>query len=384
MASRIVPFAPEHVPAVQAFNRRLAAAGAPWRFPENAVPDWLPHAGGAPVWQEYFLLLEDGIVRGANALKRQDAAVGGAHARVATFYWPISEGAINPAYALVATRLLRAAVAQEPLLFLVGIGGPETPVARLIRAFGWRIAQVPLYFKPLRPARFLRGVRYMRHRPVVGGLLNLAAATGTGWLGLKALGLALSRFSRRDRSVRTDVVEQFGDWADVIWAASASAYSFVGGRNAATLNATYPPHRPTFGRLRVSRGATTIGWAVIEDVPAPTEHFGDLRVGAIVDSLALPEHAKAVTRAAAEALADRGMDVIVANQSHPAWRRALAAAGFLPGPASWGFAASPALARLIDAADPEGQGLHLNRGDGDGPWGMLLDSAPAARSRAAG
>jgi hypothetical protein len=374
MASGVVPFAPEHVAAVQAFNRRLAAAGTPWRFPENAVPDWLPRADGAPAWQEYFLLVEDGTVRGANALKRQDAAVAGDQRRVGTFYWPVSEGAIDPAYSLVATRLLRAAVAQEPLLFLAGIGGPETPVARLISAAGWAITPVPLYFKPLRPARFLRGVRYRRDHPVFSRLLNLAALTGAGWLGLKLAGLAASRFSRRDRAVRTELVDRFGAWADAVWRASAPAYSFVGGRDAATLNATYPPDRPTFGRLRVQRGDADLGWAVIEDVPGPTENFGTLRVGAIVDTLALPEHATAVTRAAADALAARGMDVIVSNQRHPAWRRALTAAGFLPGPASWGFAASPALARLIDAVDRGRRAVHLNRGDGDGPWGMLLDS----------
>src|SRR5437764_6684866 len=73
---RAVRFAPEHAPAVRAFNQRLARAGAPWRFPETSVPDWLPRADGVPVWQEYFLLLEDGAVRGAYVLKRQDAAVG--------------------------------------------------------------------------------------------------------------------------------------------------------------------------------------------------------------------------------------------------------------------------------------------------------------------
>jgi hypothetical protein len=375
MPSRIVPFAPEHVAAVQAFNRRLAAAGTPWRFPESPVPDWLPRSNGAPTWQEYFLLLEDGTVRGANALKRQDAAVAGERRRVGTFYWPVSEGAIDPGYALVATRLLRAAVAQEPLLFLAGIGGPETPVARLIRAFGWVITPVPLYFKALRPARFLRGVRYRRDHPLVTRLLDLAALTGAGWLGLTLAQLVVSRLSRRDPAVRSDVVDRFGEWTDAIWQASAPAYSFVGGRDAATLNATYPPDRPTFGRLRVRRSDADVGWAVIEDVPGPTEHFGTLRVGAIVDALALPAHAAAVTRAAADALAARGMDVIVSNQRHPAWRRALLAAGFLPGPAAWGFAASPALARLIDAVDRERRAMHVNRGDGDGPWGLVLDSA---------
>src|SRR6184192_4056066 len=69
---RAVRFAPEHAPAVRAFNERLAHAGAPWRFPESTVPDWLRRVDGVPVWQEYFLLLEDDAVRGAYVLALQD------------------------------------------------------------------------------------------------------------------------------------------------------------------------------------------------------------------------------------------------------------------------------------------------------------------------
>jgi hypothetical protein len=36
------------------------------------------------------------------------------------------------------------------------------------------------------------------------------------------------------------------------------------------------------------------------------------------------------------------------------------------------FAASRQLADLIKAVDPEGLALHLNRGDGDWPWGINL------------
>src|SRR2546430_4782884 len=98
---RAVRFAPEHAPAVGAFNERLAHAGAPWRFPETSVPDWLPQADGVPVWQEYFLLLEDDAVRGAYVLKRQDAVVGRAAPprRVGSLYLPPLEGTIDAAHA---------------------------------------------------------------------------------------------------------------------------------------------------------------------------------------------------------------------------------------------------------------------------------------------
>jgi len=88
-------------------------------------------------------------------------------------------------------------------------------------------------------------------------------------------------------------------------------------------------------------------------------------VGTIVDCLAPPEDAVTVVRAATRTLESRGVDLIVSNQLHAAWSQALAATGFRRGPSNFLFAASPALAVLLeDAGDGE---LHINRGDGDGP-----------------
>jgi len=105
-----------------------------------------------------------------------------------------------------------------------------------------------------------------------------------------------------------------------------------------------------------------------------------MRVGTIVDAFAAPEDAAAVVRASCDALAERQVDLIISNQSHRAWRRALSRAGFLRGPSSWLFAPSPALAELVFAVDPAGHAIHLNRGDGDWPWGAGLEgpARPAA------
>ena len=369
---RAVRFTPELTPSVRAFNQRLARAGARWRFPETAVPDWLPRVAGVPVWQDYFLLLEDDTVRGAFVLKRQEAALVGGYRRVGSFYWPLSEGVVDSTYAAVAPRLLQAALEEEPLLF--GIVARDKAIAKLDQALGWRLVTLPFYFKVLRPTRFLRELRVLRRHAGVALLLDVAAVTGTGWLGLKLAGSALTARPRRDQMVRVELVERFGDWADAIWAANLPHYSFVGGRDAAALNATYPPGGTAFLRLRVSRGDTAIGWGVVQDsLPASNDHFGAMRVGTIVDGFAAPEHAGAVIRASADVLGQRGVDVIISNQSHHAWRRGLVQAGFFPGPSSCLFATAPALASLIASADPAGRAVHVNRGDGDWPWGAGLE-----------
>jgi hypothetical protein len=99
-------------------------------------------------------------------------------------------------------------------------------------------------------------------------------------------------------------------------------------------------------------------------------HFGNLYVGRITDAFAAPEDAGAVIRAAADALAGEHVDLMLSNQSHPAWCAALRRNAFLPAPSNFAFAPSPDLAQHIQAIDPEGRRLHLNRGDGDGPWGL--------------
>jgi hypothetical protein len=316
-------------------------------------------------------------VRGAYVLKRQDAVVGrggGPARRVGSFYWPLSEGTIDPVYALVAPRLLQTALEEEPLLFLVGMVGRDRPIARLVRALGWRLTSVPFYFKPVRPTRFLGELRYGRRRAGARLVLDLARVTGVGWLGLTLAGLALRARVRRPAPVRIDAVQRFDDWADALWAAHAPRYSFVGRRDAASLNATYPPESGGFIRLRVSRRDRVIGWAVVQDsLLGSSEHFGAMRVGTIVDGFAAPEDAAAVIRASSDALIERDVDLIISNQSHRAWRRALSHAGFLRGPSSWLFAPSPALGALVAAADPTGDAVHLNRGDGDWPWGAGLE-----------
>jgi hypothetical protein len=128
-------------------------------------------------------------------------------------------------------------------------------------------------------------------------------------------------------------------------------------RDAETLDELYPAGDPRF--LRVRAGG---GWALVLDTQmAGHKQFGDLRVGTIVDGLAAPESVGAVVRAAASLLEQRGVDLIVSNQSHPAWVRGLVEAGFRAGPSNYLVALSPEFAKTA------GSDFHFNRGDGDGP-----------------
>jgi hypothetical protein len=361
---------------LRAFNQRLAAGGARWRFPEDPAPEWLHWIARSEVFQELFLMLDGEAVRGGYVLKHQPVSLRGQIRQMGNLYMPLSEGIINPAYSLVGARLFSDALGRESLLFAIGMGGANAPLTNLVRALGWQLLPVPFFFKVLHGTRFLRHIRYLRTTRFRTLLLDLGAISGAGWLATILARALLSRYPRLAASLRVEVVEGFGSWADELWQECMASYSFVAVRSSQVLNRIYQPDRVGVFRLRISTADRIIGYAVVQEEDSlHSEFMGEMRVGTIVDAFGRPEHADSVIWLAARMLEDRGMDVIISNQSHPAWGAALRRSGFLEGPSHCIFAAARRLAEEIRAVDPDARELHLNRGDGDWPWGVNLRSA---------
>jgi hypothetical protein len=173
---------------------------------------------------------------------------------------------------------------------------------------------------------------------------------------MKAIGLA-----RRLPAEKSDLAAGFAPWADEVWERSRREYGLLAERDAATLEQLYPASDARFLRVRAAGG-----WAVLLDTQMQDhKQFGDMRVGTIVDCLAPVDAAPAVVRAAASLLEQRGVDLIVSNQLHGAWSRALVTSGFRAGPSNYLLALSPAFAQASGGAATEQ--YHINRGDGDGP-----------------
>jgi hypothetical protein len=351
MSIRIVPYTAGHVAAVREFNQRLIAD---LQFPESPDPGWLPG-------MELFVALEEeGAVRGGYILRRQQLVVSGETVPAAHLRWPISEGLVNRAYTTLGLRLVRDALAREPLLYALGMGGWEHPLPQMLKRLGWRMCAVPFHFKVVHPFRFLREIGALRTTPLRRLILDAAAYSGAGWLGLKMMGHA-RRTPKISSDQRGGTAGSFGGWADEVLEQSRPDYALLAGRDARTLDQLYPAGDPRFLRVRAAGG-----WAVLLDTAMEGhKQFGNIRVGTIVDCLAPIEDAVTVIRAATRTLEQRGVDLIASNQLHAAWCGALAGAGFRRGPSNFLFAASPALAALIPEA--EDGDLHINRGDGDGP-----------------
>ncbi len=365
----IVPYTESKVEAVRQFNRRLRTAGSGWRFTESPVPGWLPRNGSLKLFQEYFVAVdENGAVHGGYALKQQLFSVKGREMMVGVCRMPISEAIINPCYCLIGGLLIRDALRRQPYLYALGMGGLNAPYARLLgRALKWKLMLVPFYFHALNINALLRQVTLLNSSPALHLARNILTWT-RGAFPLIYAGQSLLKLpSLLDGRVASEPVECFGPWADRIWKSSRKEYSLTAVRDAAALNRLYPPGHPAL-RLRVRRQGEDVGWVVLLDTQMKNHpYFGDLRVGSLVDCFAVPGLERPVAGAGKRYLLARGVDVIISNQSHLAWRRALRGMGFLRGRSNYAFAVSKDLERLLEPLDGSLAAVHMTRGDGDGP-----------------
>src|SRR5215471_13114011 len=169
---RVAPYTDEWVHAVRAFNQRIAASQQ--QLPETPRPDWMPR-------MEVFLAVEDDAVRGGYILRRQCFWAAGQETAVAHYRLPLSEGVVNRDYATLGLRLVRDALAREPRLYAMGMGGWDKPLPQMLKRLGWRMCEVPFFFKVLRPSPFLRNIRPLRTTALRRLALDAAALTGAGW-----------------------------------------------------------------------------------------------------------------------------------------------------------------------------------------------------------
>ena len=166
-----------------AFNQRIEPARTTAPFPVEPLHEWLPKLPGRPLFREYYVAVDDkGAVRGAYILKLQPFHVNGEVAVIGNLQLPISEGIVDKTYSHVAAQLLRDALRRQPLLFSLGMGGCDEPVARLLIAAGWSTFSVPFYFRVVHTSAFLKNIAYLRRWAALRWC-STPCADGTGVAG---------------------------------------------------------------------------------------------------------------------------------------------------------------------------------------------------------
>ena len=368
MPITIAPYRVEHEAAVRAFNDRLKA-GQPDEnlvFYSESTPRWLPRLSDRDIYNEYFVATDGRDARGAYALKWQNFLFPDGETRaIACYHHPLSEGVIDRSYSSIGALLMRDAINRAPLLYCLGMGGYDRPLPRMLIGLGWWHVLIPFHFRIVHPFRFLREMRALRSPAWRSVLMDVGAFTGAGWLATGAWRLFERIRSPRLQGVTARPVDEFCEWADVLWQEAKSRYALTAVRNRKALRTLYHGGSGNLRCLRVVQGDDDIGWAVTGERRKDSK-YGAMRVGSIVDCWALPGHERAVIRTAAAALEERGVDLIVTNQSHATWSRAVRAEGFFSGPSNFIFAASRKLSELLAPFDQTMRRMHVTRADGDG------------------
>jgi hypothetical protein len=363
----IVPYTEDLIPAVKGLNERLKNRGSTWTFFETPHP--LPQFKNpnGRVFVEAFLAMEDGFVRGAYALKKQDFLVDGKEITIAHFWVPVSEGIINQAYSMVAVRLLAHARKKQSLLFDLGMGGFQENLPRFLKASRWALWEMPFYFKVIHPSNFLKNITVLRTTCWKRLALDILAISGLGWIGIKALN-AFSHRARVPSVLRVQTVRVFPALVDSLWNECKAVHNLTAIRDRKLIEKLYPENDDKNIKLIFYDESKIVGWTVVRNTPMRNhKQFGHMRVASLVDGIALPHYTDQVVYASAKFLTRQDADIIVSNQSSTSWCKALARAGFRRGPSNFLFAVSPELAKRIEGLNRHVGDWHINRGDGDGP-----------------
>jgi hypothetical protein len=358
-----VPYSPEMDERIVEFNRRLAEARVETEFRLRVGPGSLLFEPNAEtVWEERYLALEGDTVRGGVVLQVQPFHVDGEIHTVANIQLPLAEGIVDRRYAYVGVWLIKHVLRRYPRCFALGMGAEDRPLSLLLRSMGFAVWSVPFYFMVANVSRAVRELPPLGppgRRRVASTLLRVTGVGAIASHGWRAVA------GKRRRGVATHRVEEWGVWADTVWEQARHSLSVGAVRDARTLAALFPTGDSQFPALRLDEDGRTFGWAVVGlRQMVDNLHFGSLNVGTIVDALTVPGRETAALHAATRFLLDRGADVVVTNQSHPAWRAACRRARYLGARSNYVLAASRAL--LPAGVDIASHGVQFTRGDGDG------------------
>ena len=182
--------------------------------------------------------------------------------------------------------MVRDALAREPRLYAMGMGGWDKPLPQMLKRLKWRMSEVPFYFKVVHPGRFLRNIRVLRTSALRRLAMDAAAVTGVGLAG----------------------DEGDGDGAPLAGAAGGTGAGLsrggptrFGRRRGRDYRAGWRSATPRRWMNSIRRAihdscacARAGGWAVLLDTRMEGhKQFGGMRVGTIVDGLAAAGHRRA-------------------------------------------------------------------------------------------
>ena len=362
MPLRIEIFAEPHLPAVLAFNQRMAEGQAPSDFLLPTALKVSSTVHGGPIQWTRYLVLDGDFVRGGLLAMEQPGWLNGRTTRALNFQSPLSEGIVNPSYSIVAMQLVKFMQKQAEGVFMVGMGAIDRPLPKLLIASGWSVRPVPFLFRVHRAGRFFSELQMLR-----ASAMKRIAAQSACFTGLGALAVALKQRQKAAATGTIRQVAEWGDWADSIWHRCREHCSFAVSRDRRTLESLYPASDSKTKIFLIERDGQPVGWSVCFNAPMKNHrHFGNLQVGSILDCVAVPDSLVTTAILTDREMAAQGADLVVVNHSHIAWIESFRTAGFLSGPSNYMLAMSKKLTEALRAVPDGEHRAHITRGDGDG------------------
>ena len=351
-------------PAVRRFNRRMEAAGkGDFSLPESCTS--VTDGVAPPVRWEFFIAVDgQSEARGGFTIRRQPFANGGKPFDLSFLKFPVSEGIADRRHAAVGITLLAEVPFRAPSCFALGMGGKEKPLPKILGRLGWRVMEVPFFFKILRPGPVLATLEPFRRTSFRRFAASVANFTGIA----RAAAFFAHRQIPENRSLTVSVAGEFDVWSDAVWERSKGDYGILAERSSTTLPLIYAPFKGSHEILQIMRNGEILGWTVcLITKMSGDRHFGDLTVATLADGLAPAGEVDDVVMASVRYLEQRRPDLIISNQINRHWAAGLTAAGFRRGPSNFAWAVSPVMSNAFDDDPYLENDSHINRGDGDGP-----------------
>ncbi len=247
-------FDDRHIDRARRFNARLREANGDSDFllPEK-VGSRQP-TPGHPFRGRQWILLDDAEARGSVLLQELECVAAGRPMRAANIQAPFTEGSFRPGYAHLGPMLMKLAADRIPLLYAVGMGSPDRPLPKLLKALRWHVALTGFFFRAGQGSRLFKELAPLQRPSAVGIVSSIAGASGLGGPAIRVAhalsGWKTLGFGATADALRPVPIEHWGDWADPIWEASRPELSFAAVRDARGLRFFYPlADLPPSGRL---------------------------------------------------------------------------------------------------------------------------------------
>ena len=352
--------------AIERFNQDMKSNGFVYELPLNSDKKNYPKELGKDIVETHYILKNKSKVIGGVSLKQQKFLINQNMKNIACYRNPVSLGILDKKYAFVGVRLIQESINKNPLLFSLGIGGYDVPLAKLLKTLGWKISKIPFLFMVINWNRFFKHIKYKKNNFLYRFLFKIVQVFGLAYVMTFISNIINNyRFYYSSREYSYEHVSVFDNSIDHIWENNKSLYDMISVKTSKQLNDLYSPiFLETLHRLIIKENNKIVGWAVVMNSDLNDHrYFGDMRLGTIVDCLATSGKEKQIIIQASKYLLDSDVDLIVTNQSYSKWIDSCKNVGFFEGFSNFLLALSPKLRQL----KKDNLNIHILRGDGDGP-----------------